>query len=262
MKKIIASILAVFFVLLSPLSAYASTTESIITYASNDVNSVQPRGLYDNYSLTLFASKLNTDTSASNAFPSRSNGNAFNLVDGTNTLSLSGISTNINLSDTYLGFGFSLTNSNPYGIGVPPLFNYDMFIDFSVMRQFFNIDNQQFNVAVGAIPQISFADVSIQYTYRILNSSGSLVTKDGSETLRLPMEVYFDNFFSNGGGHGAHVKIHGFQFDDLKKFQQYGYFNDLTLEDVQSFTCSTISVNGYAYYSLSDYFNFLSEKSK
>lgn len=128
MKKIIASILAVFFVLLSPLSAYASTTESMMMYAvSDDEYAVMPLSIPANYSIDFSTAymideniyKFNSLTladSSSNSFVSQGNitgntsglkvGNIFSFIP---TISGSNLSSyNIHISK----YGMNVIDNN------------------------------------------------------------------------------------------------------------------------------------------------------
>lgn len=253
--KVVAVCLIVCFVLISPAAAFASTTESMMMYASNDVQSVQPRGIYQDYSMSLAVASCNIDTNSGYSTVTPVTGNLFDITNGADSLILSNLSQSINSIDTLVGFYANLYNNNPYGKGVPSAYLQDVYIDMGIMRQFVQIDNVNYDIAIGAVPNMAYALTDVNYSYQYTNESGNLRTYEGSVILELPVEVVNDDFYSNGG-HNTHIKVHGFDFDDVVAQSKTGYFNSLVTEDIERFTCWTSSLTIYVLYDLASFYNF------
>lgn len=161
MKKIIASVLAVFFVLLSPLSAFASTTESVIMFASVDDYGVSPASIPTNFMIPFKLTSYNEDTGYHTIH------SGVDLVDGSST----GIGSYINLEgetdNELLGFvlGFDTNISGSW------VSNHT--IDFSIFdfRIFDSLNSNYLALSSYSVPAVCYARYTGTYEFQVYDGS-------------------------------------------------------------------------------------------
>lgn len=211
----------------------------------------------DNFTLTLQSIVSDIDTSAAPPSSSKSVGNVIELIDGSNYLSLSGLSFTGNSFD-YL-FGFKISLRDDYNGSVPNLFQQDMYLDYGFLRQFIQIDNINYDISNNAVPSLAYAVADINYTYNYLDDDGNENTVyNASNILNLQVDVYNSNFFAYGG-HNSHIRVHGYDFQDVESLNQQGYFGEIASGSVGRFGSSVKSLDIYVFYSANDFYNFVSD---
>lgn len=175
MKKILASILASFFVVLSPISAYAAaTTESMMMYASVDEYAVMPLDLYNSYDFSVYTGVYNKATEQfdfnSHSFSDISNGDI--LVSSWSDLATYIFTYNPNLMASY-GFSFGEASQSS-SISIPD----GSTLSFELAPVTFN--GWDFSAADGmmlynasAVPYRVFADMYFTATQQYGNTHSS-----------------------------------------------------------------------------------------
>lgn len=178
MKKIIAFILASFFLLLSPLSAFASTTESAIMYNNT-------RSIPTNHNLALSTVLYNSDTG------SFLSGSSTNLVDDSSSSYASWMpSSSLPVSKSKVGYTLSYDGSitgNQYNSNI---------IDISMVETALSYGGTYYCLSPFAVPSIAYVEFSGVYQFQIYDGSVGYERwiYDNSFVIRKSLEVSTSDF--------------------------------------------------------------------